>query len=516
MIISLPPTSADRRLERRVLITVLALLLLRALTAHLADLSSDEAYYWHWIHPLQLSYFDHPAMVAAWIWAGVRLAGESSFGVRLPALLGGLATTILVWDSARLVFRSRRVAAWAALWLNASVLFNSAGVVVTPGTPLLVFWALALWAALKVILEGDARFVLLTGLALGLGAISKYTIALILPGLVLTFLLFAPLRVWWRRPVTLGAALLAAVCTLPLWIWNAQNGFASFHKQLDHAFDTPPQATHALANLGAFLGSQIGLVTPLLFGFCLWGMGWALWRGWRERRPEWFLLGATSLPIILFFAQHSLDGLVQAHWDGPAYLSGVIATAGAGCGLRRPLWRRLFLAAPLLGLALSLLVLFQAATALLPLPVRIDPLKRLGGWSELARAVEAQRLLHPGAFLLTPKHEPTGPLSFHLPGHPPVFLEGHIRPSYYSAAQVAALKGRDAIIITQSKDDGVLRDMPPYFDQVTLLGQVDLHWGGRVADRYTLYLGRHYHGGLLTMGNGWNGGKDTPGLPASP
>ena len=104
--VSPPHPLADRRVAMLALLVVLGLTALRAVVAATTDLSADEAYYWHWIHPLQLSYFDHPAMVAYWIWGGVHLAGETAFGVRLPAVLGGLVTSALVWDGARRAFAS--------------------------------------------------------------------------------------------------------------------------------------------------------------------------------------------------------------------------------------------------------------------------------------------------------------------------------------------------------------------------------------------------------------------------
>lgn len=500
------------RLEIWTLAAVAALAVLRLVLAASAGLSADEAYYWHWTRPLELSYLDHPAMVAYWIWAGVHLLGDTALGTRLPALLGSLITTALVWDTARLCFRSRRAAAWAALWLNCCLLFAVAGVIVTPDTPLLVFWSLTLWGMVRLIREDKARWLFVMALGLGLGAISKYTILLLVPGLLVTVLLFPALRRWLTRWPTWAAVAVALACTAPLWIWNAQHGFASFHKQLGHAM-TAQTHVKPLADLGSFVGGQIGLVTPLMFAFCLWGMGWALWKGWRERRAEWFLLGASSLPILLFFLQHSLGGLVQAHWDGPAYLAGIIAAAGCGGQAARGWPRKLFIAAPALSVAMTLVLFFQAGTALLPIPVKIDALKRLGGWPELAAAVQTERDAHPGAFLFTEKHEPTGPLGFLLPDHPTVFLQGHIRPSYYSAGDVAALKGRDAIIVTRA-NSGEERWARRFFHDVRLLRSVTLHWGGRAFITYDLFLGEGYGGGLLVMGDGWNGETDAP--PAGP
>lgn len=494
-----------KRLDHLAIAVVLGMTLLKALLAGSADLSSDEAYYWQWTQHLQLSYYDHPAMVAYWIWAGIHLLGETPLGVRLPALLGSIVTTALIWDITRLAFQSRRAAAWAAIWLNCGLLFAVAGVVVTPDTPLLVCWSLALWGMMRLIREGRARWLFVMAIGLGLGAISKYTILLLVPGLMATALLFPELRRWLARWQTWAAAVLALACTLPLWLWNITHDFASFHKQLGHAM-TAETNIKPLKNLGTFLGGQVGLVTPLIFGFCLWAMGVALWRGWREKKPEWLLLGASSLPILLFFAQHSFGSLVQPHWDGPAYLAGIAAAAGFGRELtgKGKAW---FKAAPILSLAMTLLIFFQAGTALLPLPVKIDALKRLGGWSELAAAVEAERNEHPGGFLFTEKHEPTGPLSFHLSGHPPVFLQGPIRPSYYSAADLDALKGQSAILVTEP-NSGEVPHATKHFAKFTHLRDVTLHWGGRPFATYELWLGQDYKGGIFTKGDGWNAEKD--------
>jgi len=500
-------TGSDHRLERVALALVLILAALRAVLAATAGLSSDEAYYWHWTRPLQLSYFDHPAMVAYWIWGGVHLLGETALGVRLPAVLGSLITSAVMWDAARLCFNSRRVAAWAVIWLNCSLLFAVAGVIITPDTPLLVFWSLALWAMVRLIREDRARWLFVMAVALGLGAISKYTILLLVPGLLATVLLFPDLRRWLARWETWVAAVIALACTAPLWIWNIQHDFASFHKQLGHAM-TAETGVKPLSNLGSFIGGQVGLVTPLILAFSLWGMGWALWRGWKDKRAEWFLLGAASLPILLFFFQHSLGSLVQAHWDGPAYLAGIAAAAGAGSQLRGG-WRRLFLAAPVLAAAMTLVLFFQAGTAALPLPVKIDALKRLGGWPELAAAVQEERDTHPGSFLFTEKHDPTGPLSFLLADHAPVFLQGHIRPSYYTAQDVAELKGKDAIIVTRTAS-GEERYAPRFFRSFTFLRTVTLHWGGRAFASYDLFLGEGYTGGMLVMGDGRDGQSDAP------
>ena len=56
---------------------------------------AQEAYYWTYAQHPDLSYFDHPPMVAWLIWLGTHTVGEGSFGVRAGTWLCGLAATWL-------------------------------------------------------------------------------------------------------------------------------------------------------------------------------------------------------------------------------------------------------------------------------------------------------------------------------------------------------------------------------------------------------------------------------------
>jgi 4-amino-4-deoxy-L-arabinose transferase-like glycosyltransferase len=463
-------------------------------------LSGDEAYYWLWSQDLQLSYYDHPAMMAWWMAASTALFGESEAAIRLPAVLAVAAVTLLVFDIARLAFSDIRAGWWAVVLLNATILFAAAGVIVTPDSPLLVFWSLALWAMIRLLDDGRVRWLYVLGLSLGLGFTSKYTMVLIAPGILAVFILFADARRWWKSPHFWAAILLALACTLPVLVWNAQHDWVSIKKQLSHSFDVP--VSNPLKSLSTFLGTQLGTVTPLIFVFMLWGMGWALWSGWRQGRPGWFLLGATSAPLLAFFVNHSLGGLVQPHWPGPAYLGAAIATSGAWVTLG-PSWRKslrwAWMAAVALGGLLVAATYVQMATARLPIPIKSDPISRLGGWDTLTKAVQAERAKRPDAFVFASKHEVAGLLTYYLPGHPIVFLTGSAgfpRIPSYDARDAAKLPGRDGLYVIKDSFYAI-QDISRSFGSLTLLTTVERAWGGKVVDRYEIWLAEGYTSGTF-------------------
>ena len=60
-------------------------------------LLEDEAYYWVWSENLAWGYFDHPPMVAVFIWLG-GLLFEGELGVRILSVLSFTFMLCFMWD----------------------------------------------------------------------------------------------------------------------------------------------------------------------------------------------------------------------------------------------------------------------------------------------------------------------------------------------------------------------------------------------------------------------------------
>src|SRR6185436_14305326 len=96
--------------------------------------ADDELYYWCWAQHLQLSYYDHPPMVAYLIRLSTSLFGNTVFALRLPAVV---ASVVAFGVIAELMKWKRFL--WAAVL---TPLFTFGAFLVTPDTPLILFWSL--------------------------------------------------------------------------------------------------------------------------------------------------------------------------------------------------------------------------------------------------------------------------------------------------------------------------------------------------------------------------------------
>lgn len=278
----------------------------------------DELYYWCWSKELQLSYFDHPPLTAVLIRASTALLGDSVFALRLPACIA----TVVVLGVIGWLTRPRGI-------LFATVftpVYTFGAIMITPDTPLLLFWALYL-AWLVVVHQrltpadgsepGKVGWLwwVAGGLLLGCGILGKYTTGLAVPAGLLSFLLigFGSVRRWW-----LGYAVHLAIAfaiASPILVFNIQHGFEPLLYQWSHANEAKAVG---LKPLGEFVGTQVLLTgaLPLL----LWP--WLVWR-FRTLTADPRLRVCACLYGLptAFFTFKAATGPLEANWALAGYLA---------------------------------------------------------------------------------------------------------------------------------------------------------------------------------------------------
>lgn len=274
----------------------------------LMPLAPDEAYYWVWSQAPQLSYFDHPGMVA-WLF---RLGQVFSFlpqGERIPAIFLNHSLLIIWYFILRSLWNDVLTKRWLIL-VVASPALGIGSILVTPDSPVLFFVSLSILFFIQ--LERTLRWywAALLGLSLGLGFCSKYHIVL----LALSFLAYVTTEGRWSRfnwrliGITIGAGL--AGCA-PVLVWNYLNDFASFRFQLNHGLGA--KAWNPSWTADYLVGQLLVFFPSFLFLFLKGGQ-------FRQLRL-FFWVG--SIPWLFFFFS-SLRGSVEANWPMVGYHAAMV------------------------------------------------------------------------------------------------------------------------------------------------------------------------------------------------
>ncbi|MGZ5925778.1 MAG: glycosyltransferase family 39 protein [Rhizomicrobium sp.] len=409
-------------------LVIAALIVLRAVMAGLLPLSADEAYYWLWSRHLAAGYYDHPPAIAFVIRFGTFLFGDNEFGVRFGGVMLSLLASWFVWAAARTILRDDRRAALAALLFNLTLIISVEMLAVTPDTPSIAATAAVLFCLAKLQSTGAGRWWFWTGIAAGLGLLSKYSGFFVGAG-VLVWLLASPRQIsWLKTPWPWAGGVLALLIFLPNLWWQSQHHWMTFAFQFGRVTEGHLTARFLIE----FIGAQLGLATPFIFILAIWGAGRARMRG-----DDRFLLLALSAPALAYFLIHTLHDRVQGNW--PAFLYPMLAILAADAFATHAGWRRWCsrLAMPVAA-AMLLLAYLQAATGLVPL--QHDPLARLlgVGMKDVADRVVTESRRAGADAVLTGDYETTAWLHFYAPELPLIAVN---QPDRYLEASSAVLAG---------------------------------------------------------------------------
>ena len=384
------PSGDHRRLTIGLVALLAALAGLRLVAAGAIPLTEDEAYYRLWAQGLRLGYYDHPPMIAWWIWAGVRIAGDTALGVRLLPVAASLVSTLLVFDLGQ-ALPGRLSGLTAALLYNATITVGAGALLAAPDVPASLFWLLTLWAMARA--DRRPALWLCAGAAAGLACLSKYSALFLAPGVALWLALTPDGRRTLRTPWPwLAAAVAAGIFSLNI-AWNAQHHWLTFARQFGRVGAGRLQPRY----LGEFLAAQFVLLNPLIA--VLAGAGAV--RAWKARASETgdrigLMALATGLPFAAYLVVHSLHDRVQAHWPVPLYAGAALLAALAAEGATG--WRKRLARTAPVGLALCALGLGYMSLPRSFLPGG-DPADVLRGWPMLAEQVEGVGEAHGAAWI---------------------------------------------------------------------------------------------------------------------
>ena len=342
-------------------------------------------------------------MVAWLIALAEPLCGSGAACVRSPAPLAWAGTALATFGAGAALF-DRRVGVWAgwAALLAPGAAFSAR--ILSTDVPLLLFWALALLAWVRLRAGGGVGWAALLAAALGLGLLSKYAMLYFYGCVVVAAVVDPASRRLLTRPVTLAALAAGLAALIPNLAWNLEHGGATVRHTAANA--SGGGLSLGLADGLEFLAAQFALAGPIVMtGLILAAV--------RPRTAEARLLLAFSLPIFLVVTGVALLTRAHGNWSATA----LIATFILGTTHLLARGRRGWLAGGLTFGAAAQALLFLA-------DARADRLSIGGqapyavtlGWEETAAQIRRAARAEAAAIVVTERRRDAAALTYHLRG----------------------------------------------------------------------------------------------------
>ena len=277
------------------------------------ELSEDEAYQWVWSKHLALSYYSKPPLIACVQFLGTHLWGDNSSGFDfsrrvIAAILSFLVLRFLARET------NGRVAFMVVLILSLAPLMALGSILMTVDPLSVLFWTAAMIAGWRAVAAGrDDPAVAVDGILDGAGIPEQIhqPLSMALLGFVLCALAAGAAALAPGRARL--ALALAALCSLPVLVWNAQHGWITVqHVASDGGWGQPWRRTFILD----FLEGEAGLLHPVFFAAAVWA-ALAFWRQGRKNVLQLFLF-SMGAPLFLFYLLVSLRSRVDTNWIAPS------------------------------------------------------------------------------------------------------------------------------------------------------------------------------------------------------
>lgn len=304
--------------------------LIRAFIATNLDLGNDEVYYWTYAMFPDLSHFDHPPMVGFTIqFFSFNLWLDSVFFIRFGAIVFGTINTIVIFKIGQRM-KDSLTGLYAAILYNTSIYsLIIAGTFILPDSPQLFFWLLGIYFAIDAVDSTEINWeskknLLLAGVFIGFGMLSKYTSIFLWFGILAYIILYN--RQWLKSVYLYTSILISALLFFPVIWWNFQNDFISLSFQGERVsfFESTIRPDFLLTEiLGEFFYNNP--VNVILSFMAIWAF--VKRKYFFIEKTSFRLLLWMSIPLILLFILFSLFRKTLPHWTGPSYVILNIITA---------------------------------------------------------------------------------------------------------------------------------------------------------------------------------------------
>ena len=297
-------------------------LILKVIFMGSVNLIPEEAYYWNYAQHLDWGYLDHPPMVAWLIWLSTSIFGKSELSVRLPAYVCWIVATIFMFRLTLNLY-DRPAAFRTILLLAVLPIYFGLGFFMTPDASLYAAWAGCLYFLERALIAQNSRAWWGVGICMGLGMLSKYTMALLGLGTLVFLLIDRQARRWLLRPEPYIAAIMSVIVFSPVFLWNMRNGWVSFAFQGSNRWEGSYDfSLHVLFGTILLLLTPTGLLAIVRVLLPQRFEGTSIVQTDNKRRQCRWAVTYTLVPLSVFVI-YSLFYQPKLNWTAPVWLAAI-------------------------------------------------------------------------------------------------------------------------------------------------------------------------------------------------
>ena len=286
------------------LLLAAAKLILHLLTNHHYGFHRDELAMLYDARHLAWGYVAYPPLTPFLGYIELALFGPSLVGFRFFSALAQALVMVLAGLMAKELGGGRVAQILAATGAGIGTLTLIQGALFQYVAFDFLWVVLLAYFTLRLLKTDNPRWWIGIGITIGLGMMTRYTMAVHVVGLILAVLL-TPARKYLRSPWLWAGAGVALVIFLPNLIWQVQNDFISLtFQQTIRARDI------AIGRADSFLLDQLLMPNPLTLSYWIGGLLFFF------RDPRYRTLGyLPAIPVVLFFI---LRG--RGYYPAPVYV----------------------------------------------------------------------------------------------------------------------------------------------------------------------------------------------------
>ena len=284
-----------KNLDKKYCLIIGLWFLANLLQAFFTGLHSDESYYWMYSQNLSWGYFDHPPMVAFFIYMGNSiLPGE--IGVRLIFIIISTLTFALILNE----LNEKNDLLFATLFILSFPLIHThiAGFMAIPDIPLLFFTTLFILAYKKFLEKPDWKISMLIAILLAAMIYSKYHAFLIIGFTILSNLNLFKSKYFY------GIMFLTCLLLVPHVLWQTHHEFPTFKYHLLER-SKPFQLNYVLP----YIGGQLAIAGPVTGFFIFWKL---IKLKVKNQYHRTLIFNIAGFYAALFFM--SFKNRIEAHW----------------------------------------------------------------------------------------------------------------------------------------------------------------------------------------------------------